>query len=110
MNFGHFSYLVYMLIFTMLPTTILWSINFKFLKRNLKIIILTVSLAVIYQLIADLIAENWQAWFFSNDKILQIWIFNFPLENTLFFILTSFATASAVLTFIHLKKIKKIFK
>lgn len=91
-----------MLIFTLISTTILWSINYKFLKRNLRVILLTVVMAVIYQLIVDPIAENWQAWFFSHNKILQIWVFNFPLENTLFFILTSFATSSAVLTFIHL--------
>jgi len=101
MNFGHFSYLVYMLIFTLTPTAILWSINYKFLKKNLKVILLTVLLAVVYQIIVDPIAESWKAWFFSPDLILGIWIINFPIENTIFFALTSLATSSAVLTFLH---------
>lgn len=107
MNFGNYSYLIYMLIFTLTPTIILWVLNFNFLKRNLKIILIIILLAVVYQLIADPFAENSKAWFFSEDKILGIWIFNFPLENILFFILTSLATSSAVLTFIRLIIIKK---
>ena len=113
MTFGHFSYLVYMLIFTLIPIGILWVKNFQFLKKNIKIVWMTVIIAVIYQLIVDPFAENWNAWFFSSDKILGVWIFNFPLENILFFILISIAISSAVLTFIYYQergKFNKLFK
>ena len=104
MIFGHFSYLVYMLIFTLIPICILWSINFHFLKKNIKVIWMTTVIAIVYQLIVDPFAENWHAWFFSHDKILGVWIFNFPVENILFFVLISVAISSAVLSFIYHQK------
>jgi hypothetical protein len=43
---------------------------------------MTVFIGIIYQIIADPFAESWGgAWFFSKEKILNIWILNFPLEN-----------------------------
>lgn len=74
---------------------------------------MTAISGVIFQLIADPFAENWQAWGFSDDKILGLWLFNFPVENILFFILVPIAISSAVLTFIYYQetdKFNKLFK
>ena len=56
---------------------------------------------ILYQLIADPFAEHWQAWFFSKDKVLGLWIFNFPIENTLFIMLVSLAISSAALVLLR---------
>lgn len=101
MTFGHFSYLVYMLIFTFVPIGILWLMNFSFLKKNVKIILATTLIGAVYQLIADPFAEYWGAWFFGENKILGLRLFNFPVENVLFFVLVSIAISSAVLSFIR---------
>lgn len=93
-----------MLIFTLIPIGILWIKNFRFLKKNIKIIWLTAIIALAYQLVTDPFAERWNAWFFSKDRILGIWVFNFPIENMLFFILISIAISSAVLTFIYYQR------
>ena len=90
-----------MLIFTLIPIAILWIINFGFLKKNTKVIWMTVLIGLIYQIIADPFAESWGAWFFREETILNIWILNFPIENLIFMILVSIAISSAVLTFIH---------
>lgn len=97
--FGKYSYIVYMLIFTLIPITIIVYKKHEILKKNLKIVFTTVLLAIIYQLIADPFAEAWKAWFFTKDKILDIWIFNFPLENMVFIVLVSIAISTATIGF-----------
>ena len=67
-------------------------------------------IAIAYQLVANPFAENWNTWFFSDNKILGTWIFNFPVENILFIILISIAISSAVLTFIHYQETGKFDK
>jgi len=113
MILGKFTYLFYMLIFTSIPIGILWAKNFRFLKKNIRIIFIVAIAAIIYQFITDPFAENWNAWFFSKDKIFDIWILNFPIENILFFFLVSIAISSATLTFVYYQekgKFDKIFK
>ena len=113
MTFGHFSYLIYMLIFTLIPIGILWIKNFQFLKKNIKIVWMTVIIAVIYQIIIGPFAGSWGTWFFAKEKILDIWILNFPIEDSVFTILVSIAISSAVLTFIYYQekgKFNKLFK
>ena len=113
MTFGHFSYLVYMLIFTLIPIGILWVKNFQFLKKNIKIVWMTVFIGVIYQFIIDPFAGSWGTWFFTKEKILGIWILNFPIEDLIFIILILIAISSAVLTFIYCQesgKFNKLFK
>lgn len=101
---GHFSYLGYMLIFVFLALAILWGRYYRELFANKGILIKVVVIAVIYQLIVDPIAESWKAWAFSSNEVLGIWFINFPIENTIFFALNSFAIASAVIGFITHQK------
>lgn len=104
MTLGKFSYLVYMLIFTLIPIAILWIKSYKFLIKNIKIILMSAMVGVAYQLFADPFAEKWNAWLFSQDKILGLWVFNFPIENTIFFVLVPIAISSAVLAYIDYSK------
>lgn len=105
--FGQFSYLIYMLLFTFIPIGILWIREFNFLWKNLKVVGITVVSGIIFQLVADPFAENWRAWFFTKEKILGIWLVNFPIENTIFFLLVPLAICSACLTFIHYQETGK---
>lgn len=108
--FGKYSYLVYMLIFTIIPIVIIWAKEFNYLKKNIKVIAMVVGIAIIYQLIVDPFAEIWKAWFFTKEKTLGIWIINFPIENTIFFILVSVAISSALLAFINYEKTGRLAK
>jgi len=98
---GKFSYLVYMLIFTLVPVGFLWIKKFQFLKKNIKVIFYTVIIGIILQLITDPIALGLNIWSYSPEKVIGIWILGFPIEDVLFFILVPFAISSAVLIFIH---------
>lgn len=99
--FGKYSYLIYMLIFTVIPITVIWIKYYLFLKTNIKIVILMSVIGIVFQSISDPFAESWRAWFFGSDKILNIWIWNFPIENLIFFFLVSIAISSAILGFIR---------
>ena len=106
--FGKYSYLVYMLIFTIIPSLIAWIISFHFLTKNLRVISNNLLISIVYQLIIDPPAEYFKAWFFSDDKILGCWIINFPFENMFFILSVVFTISSCVLMFIDLFKIRKI--
>lgn len=82
--FGRYSYLTYMLIFTIIPIVIIWIKELDYLKKNVKIIAIIAGIAIVYQLIADPFAEIWKTWFFTKEKILGVWLINFPIENTIF--------------------------
>ena len=95
--FGHYSYLVYTLIFTLSPIVLMWMHDYPMMRKNFSVIGIVALLSVLYQSIVDPFAESWHAWFFGNDKILGIWIGSFPIENTLFFALVSIAITSCIL-------------
>jgi len=99
--FDNYSYIVYMLIFTLIPIGILWVRYWRFLLLNKKIIIYATIFGIIYQFVSDPFAESWRAWFFSDDKILNIWILNSPIEDLIFIMLVSLAVSSATLVFIR---------
>jgi len=95
--FGQYSYFVWMIIFTMLPIGILWArYGRRLLWRNRGVVGAVAAIAVLYQLITDPFAEAWHAWFFGDDKIIGVWIGNFPIENCFFFVLFSTAISSFV--------------
>lgn len=90
-----------MLVFTLIPIGILWARYHRFLWLNRKVIGGAMLFGVLYQIVADPFAESWRAWFFTGDKVIGLWVINFPIENTLFFILIPLAIASATLVFIR---------
>ena len=96
--FGHYTYLIYTLIFTLSPIVLIWIHDYPMMRKNLTVIGIVALLSAVYQVVVDPFAESWHAWFFGNDKILGIWIGNFPIENTVFFVLVSIAITSFVLT------------
>ncbi len=96
--FGQYSYLVWMLIFTLVPIGILWArYGRRLLWRNRKAIFVIAIIAILYQLVADPFAESWRAWFFTKNETMGVWIGNFPIENTIFFFLVSIAISSFVI-------------
>jgi lycopene cyclase domain-containing protein len=99
-----YSYLFYMLIFTLSPIIILWIKNFKFLLKNIKIILIIAFMGFLYTFLVDYFVVLWNTWKFNPEKILGIWIINSPIENFVFMILVNIAIASAVLSFIKSRK------
>lgn len=101
--FGPYSFLIYMLIFTLPPIVILWAKFPVLLWKNKKIILCVILAGLVSQVIADPFAERWNAWYFPRETTLGLWILGFPIENTIFTILIAANISSAVLTLIHME-------
>ncbi len=99
--FGQYTYLVYVLAFCLIPIGILWILNFRFLRDNLRTVTIATFVIFIYLCATDPFAEMWHNWFFSSDRLLGWYVINFPVEEGLFFLLVPLAVASATLCFIH---------
>lgn len=98
--FGHYTYLIYVLVFCVVPIGLMWTTNFQFLRTNIRVIGMAALITFIYLCATDPFAEAWHNWFFSADRILGWWVINFPVEEALFFLLVPIAVASATLCFL----------
>ena len=63
-----------------------------------------------YTLIVSTFAQSWGTWHYSSNRILGIYIVNFPIEDLIFAILVSIAISSGVLVFIYYKQKNKFYK
>jgi len=102
--FGQHTYLVYVLAFCLIPTGVFWAIGFRFLRKNPAVVGMTVLITFTYLCLTDPLAEAWHNWFFSQDRLLGVYVINFPVEEGLFFLLVPFAVASAALCFLSFRE------
>lgn len=102
--FGNFAYLTYTCLFCLPILGILWWKKRSFFASRVRLLFMIAAAGVLFQLISDPFAEAWDAWLFSSDKILGIWVFNFPVENLLFFILVPLCIGSVVLVCVDWKR------
>jgi lycopene cyclase domain-containing protein len=102
--FGTSTYLIYVLVFSVIPIAVYWLVSFRFLGRNWRVIGMTALVIFVYMCVTDPLAEAWHNWYFSNDRLLGWWMINFPVEEGLFFLLVPIAVASATLCFIDYRE------
>lgn len=81
-----YSYPIWLLIFVILPLSILWILNYQRLKKYKKVFYLTIIGALIFSYLWDLIAINQRIWYFELPHILGIFILGLPLEEYVFII------------------------
>lgn len=105
--FNNFSYIAYTLLFCVPVIALFWWRKSDLIVRNRRAVLGSVVCGILFQLIADPVAEAWGAWFFTPDKILGLWILNFPIENILFFIFVPLAISMFVLVCIDWKLRRK---
>ena len=98
--FGHSTYLIYVLVFCLIPIALMWATNFQFLRTNIRVVGMAALIMFIYLCATDPFAEAWHNWSFSADRILGWQVINFPVEEALFFLLVPIAVASATLCFL----------
>lgn len=106
--FGSYTFLIFMLIFTLPPIIIVWTLFHGTLWRNKHIVGWVIVIALVSQAISDQVAMRWHAWFFPRETTLGIWINGFPIENLIYTVLVSVAISSAVLSFISLEERKSL--
>ena len=98
--FGRTTYMVYVLVFCLVPIAWCWIVGYRFLCRNASVVGLAALIIFLYMCITDPLAEYWRNWYFSSDRLLGPYLLNFPIEEGLFFLLVPLAVASATLVFL----------
>ena len=56
--FGEYTYLIYVLVFCLVPIGFIWAINFRFLRDNWKIVARSALVVFIYLCLTDPFAEE----------------------------------------------------
>jgi lycopene cyclase domain-containing protein len=102
--FGRTTYLIYVLAFCLVPTVVFLAIGFRFIRKNLKVLGMTVLVTFAYLCVTDPLAEAWHNWFFTQDRLLGVYMLNFPVEEGLFFLLVPIAVATATLCFLSFRE------
>ncbi len=75
-----------------------WVIGWRVFRRNLRAVLLPALIATVFFGVTDTLAVRDRLWFFDNRQILGWWIGALPMEEVLFFLLTSLlVTQSLVL-------------
>ncbi len=92
------SYLIWLALFVLAPTGLLWAFYSKVLKRHWRVIFLAPVYALIFSIPWDYISIQERIWYYQTPYIAGLWIFGLPLEEYLFIIFVTllFANISAV--------------
>jgi len=93
-----FAYLILMFVFSVLPTLYFWAKHHKFLIKYYRIFIYAIIVTTIGGYFWDYIAIKDGIWYFPN--ILDIWILGIPIEEWLFFWVTTIGIVTITLSFI----------
>lgn len=81
-----FSYLLWVVIFLVLPLSIMWLMNVSYLKKYLKTYAVCLLFVVLFSVPWDYMAWKLQIWTFPPDRVLGVWIMHVPIEEDLFYI------------------------
>ena len=107
MTLGTFSYLITTLIFAGTAILIEWLLSFKRLKKYAKVIAIITGLGIAFALITEPVALKWRIWFYSQNKVLGIYVLGMPLESLAYVALVAVAIASATLVWSDFEENKK---
>ena len=105
MNIGHFGYLLWLLLFIGIPTTILWIVNGRYLFRYRKVYLYCLVCSILFGFPWDTWAIRTHMWHYGSGHILGIWVLGQPLEECLFLL-----TAPILFTSIALAARKHVMK
>lgn len=94
-----YEYLLWLLIFVILPLTILWIVKFGELKKYKIVFMLAPIGSAIFSIPWDYIAIKEKIWYFKEPHILGIWLLGLPIEEWFFIIFVTllFSTITVLL-------------
>lgn len=95
-----YNYLFHLLVW-MLPIVIgQWIIGWKIFRRHIDIIVTATLLFGSYYTFSDWFAVDAGVWYFDQQQILGIHFMGLPLEEILFFYLTSLLVVQSLILFL----------
>lgn len=95
-----FNYLVHLVFWGGLVFVLQWAIGFRILRRHLQVIVLTTLLLGTYLILTDVVAVAFGVWFFDEQQILGFSPLGVPIEEWLFFYMTSMLVAQSLILFL----------
>ena|SRR3990167_9159580 len=99
---AHFTYLLYLLLFTLLPTAILFFFFWKMLRQYFRVYLFTGLGSLVFSLPWDYFAiHRWQIWSFPEKTITSVYLLGVPLEEYFFITLVTWLLATITLISIH---------
>jgi lycopene cyclase domain-containing protein len=97
---SQFNYLVHLLLWGGAVCALQWAIGFKILLPHLKLILIVTVILGSYLILTDMVAVALGVWFFDPSQILGISPLGVPLEEWLFFYLTTALVVQSLLLFL----------
>ncbi len=94
------NYLVHLLLWGGLVFVLQWAIGFKILLPHLRVIALATLLLGTYLILTDVVAVAFGVWFFDPEQILGFSPLGVPIEEWLFFYLTTALVVQSLLLFL----------
>ena len=98
------SYLLWLLVFVVIPIIIIWVFKWKLLLKYKKVFVFSSVGAFIVAIPWDVIAVDEKVWYFTKPHIMGIWIGGLPLEEYLFIFLQTFLFTTITLVLLGKKK------
>ncbi len=94
-----YSYLIWLLLFVVLPLVVLWILHFKTLKKYSKVLFYAVIGALIFSYPWDYTAIKENIWYFTKPQIVGVLLLGIPVEEWFFIIFVTllFSTTTILL-------------
>ncbi len=96
---GHFTYLIFELGWAVPVIVLQWFVGRRQLWERRLTLTLSVSIATVYLSTVDAVAISQGIWTLHHDRIVDLYVFNVPLEEIVFFLVTSVMVVQSVLLF-----------
>ncbi len=101
---GHFSYLILVIIFLVLPTIVFWIYGYKQLLEYKWTLSIITGISLIVGAKWDIYAVETEIWKFYPETTLGTFYRGVPLEEYLFVVMAAFCLASLTIILVKKKK------
>lgn len=91
-------YLIWLLVFVLIPTFLVWLFNFNLLWRYKATFVHAIFFALVFSISWDIYAVKSNIWYFPKERNAGIQIGMLPLEEYLFMALATLLIASITIT------------
>ena len=95
--FGHFTYVIFELGWSVPVIALQWAVGFKTLWRRRRTLVVALVVATAYLTCTDAVAIACGIWTLHRGRILGVYLGNVPLEEAIFFFITNAMVTQSVL-------------
>lgn len=88
------TYPIWLFVFVFLPLILLWILKYKDLIKYKRVFFLALIGSSIFSIPWDIISVKESIWYFKEENILGIWLFELPIEEYIFIVMVTLFFAS----------------